>query len=162
MSETTGVFVRHSEIMVASFNDNRLLDGFLQTMSKGYEAIRTVHFAFFDCFPKGFDKNADLELAVRCTGLRTIKVRFHSSQLITWVLEGDYDDGPTAYARSVDEMWAHYKFARLMECMNLQTVIIERKSRTMDAALQVSELLGVHIQQEYMLKHQHSLNVSLV
>jgi hypothetical protein len=160
MSETIGVFVRGSEFLIASFIDNRFLDRFLQTMSKGYEAIRSVHFAFFDCFPSGFPQNSDLELVVRCTGLRTIKITFHATRLITWVLEGDYDDGLTSYPRPVDEMWSHYKFDRLLDCMNLQNIIIQRKGRTIDAALKASENLGERIKAEYTQKHQRSLNVT--
>jgi hypothetical protein len=162
MSETTGVFVRNSEFMIASYNDNLLLDGFLKTVLKGYGAIRSIHFAFFDCFPEGFPQNADLELAVRCTGLRTIKIRFHSTRLIVWVLLGDYDDGLTSRPRRIDEMWAHYKFARLLECVNLQNLIVERKGRNLDAALEASENLGIRIQEEYLRKNQHTLKVTLI
>jgi hypothetical protein len=162
MSETTGVFVRNSEFMIASYNDNLLLDSYLKTVPKGYEAIRLIHFAFFDCFPEGFPQNADLELAVRCTGLRTIKIRFHSTRLIVWVLLGDYDDGLTCRPRRIDEMWAHYKFARLLECVNLQNLIIERKGCNLDAALEASENLGIRIQEEYLRKNQRTLNVTLI
>jgi hypothetical protein len=162
MSETTGVFVRNSQFMIASYNDNLLLDGFLKTMPKGYEAIRSIHFAFFDCFPEGFPQNADLELAVRCTGLRNIKMRFHSTRLITWVLLGNYNDGLTSCPRRIDNMWAHYKFARLLDCVNLETLIIERKGHNLEVALEVSENLGVRIQEEYLLKHQRTLTVTLI
>jgi hypothetical protein len=51
MDETIGVYIRGSTFMTASIHDNRFLDAFLQTIDKGYEAIRSIHFAFFDCFP---------------------------------------------------------------------------------------------------------------
>jgi hypothetical protein len=117
-AETIGVYVRGSTFMVASINDNRLLDGFLYAVDKGYEAIRSIHFAFFDCFLADFPENADLELAFHCKGLHTIRITFHIERLRIFVLEGDYEfeDGLTGYPRSVDEIWAHYRFARLMDC----------------------------------------------
>ncbi|KAH7091551.1 hypothetical protein FB567DRAFT_577405 [Paraphoma chrysanthemicola] len=46
--EIIGVYLRNSMFMVASFEDNRLLDGLLQPVKKGYESVRSIHFAFFD------------------------------------------------------------------------------------------------------------------
>jgi hypothetical protein len=146
--------------MVASFIDNRFLDNLLQAMSKGHKAILSVHFAFFDCYPSGFPKNADLELAVRCTGLRTIKLTFHSTRLFARVFMGENEGGFTSCPRPTDEMWSHYKFDRLLDCMNLQNVVIERKGRTIDAALKSSEDLSKRIQAEYAQKHQRSLDIA--
>tara|TARA_R110002003_G_scaffold562_7_gene20456 strand:- start:7952 stop:8644 length:693 start_codon:yes stop_codon:yes gene_type:complete len=159
MAETIGVYVRGSTFMVASINDNRLLDGFLRTVAKGYEAIRSIHFAFFDCFRANFPQNADLELAFRCKGLHTIRITFHIERLRIFVLEGDYEDGLTGYPRPVDDMWAHYRFARLMDCKNLQEVVIELKGRYVGISIDASENLGNRIKQEYKHANNRDLNI---
>jgi hypothetical protein len=153
MLETIGIYVRNLTFIIASVHDNRLLDSFLQTVSKGYETIRSIHFAFFDCFPTGFAQNADLELAVKCYGLHTIKITFHVSRLQIWVLEGDYEDELTGYPRPVNEIWAHYKLPRLLDCNNLQKVDIERKGRYVDYSVLASEGLGDHIRTGYSKRH---------
>ncbi|KAH7081247.1 hypothetical protein BKA63DRAFT_599618 [Paraphoma chrysanthemicola] len=159
--EIIGVYLRNSMFMVAAFEDNRFLDGFLQTVKKGYESVRSIHFAFFDCFRADFPENADLELAVRCTGIRTIRITFHTSRLTIWVLEGDYDlDGLTGYPRPVDEIWSHYRLARLLDCKMLKEVIIERKGRRPDHAIQAADNLGCRIKQEYEAKHHRTLEVA--
>lgn len=159
MSETIGVYIRGSQFSIASIHDNRFLDGFLQTVSKGYDNIRTIHFAFFDCFPPNYPQNADLELAVRCSGLHTIKLTFHVERLRIWVLDGEYDDGLTGYPRPLNEMWTHYKFVRLTECNNLQKVVLERKGRSVDAAVGASRTLGNHIKEEYKAKHNREIAI---
>ncbi|KAF1915768.1 hypothetical protein BDU57DRAFT_450389 [Ampelomyces quisqualis] len=163
-NETIGVYLRGSKFMVASFLDNRLLDGFLQTAPKAYEAIRSIHFAFFDCYPgpEMFEKNSDLELAVRCTGLRSVKLTFHMSRLCDLVKRDPYDDGEY-YPRSVEDMWTYYKLARLMDCENLENVDIQRKGRSrraVECGVTVSQDLGVRIKAEYDEKHHGDLNVT--
>jgi hypothetical protein len=159
MLETIGVYVRNSTFMIASIHDNCLLDGFLQTVSRGFETIRSIHFAFFDCFPNGYPQNADLELAIKCTGLHTIKITFHLSRLQIWVLEGDYEDGLTGVPRPVDEVWAHYKMPRLLDCKNLQNIDIERKGRYVSHSVLASEQLGGRIKEEYSRKHGRDLQL---
>ena len=160
MGETIRVYIRGSTFMVASIHDNRFLDAFVQTVDKGYEAIRSIHFAFFDCFPGTFPQNADLELAVRCSGLHTVKLSFHVQKLTIWVLEGDYDDGLTRYPRPVNEIWTHYKFSRLLDCANLQKLIIERKGGHNYAGHEASEKLGDHIKAEYKVKHGREIELA--
>lgn len=87
---------------------NRFLDDFLKTVPGGYEKIRSVHFAFFDCFPGAhkYPQNADRKLAVRCTGHRTLKFTFHMSRL-RWVIGDPYDDDDyDTCPRPVEDMWA--------------------------------------------------------
>jgi hypothetical protein len=114
--ETIGVYLRGSTFMVASFPDNRLLVDFLRIVPKGYETIRSIHFAFFDCFPgtMKFAQNADLELAVRCTGLHTVKLTFHMSRLTYSLKPNAYDEWQD-YPRSIDEIWSFYKIRRPLE-----------------------------------------------
>jgi hypothetical protein len=60
--------------MISSIQDNCLVNGFLQTVLKGYKMIRSIHLAFFDCFSRGYPQNAGFELAVKCSGLHTVKI----------------------------------------------------------------------------------------
>jgi hypothetical protein len=122
--------------------------------------MRSFHFVFFDCFPTGYPENANLELAVRCTALHTIKITFRVSRLQIWVLEGDYEDGPMGYPQPVDQIWVHCKLSCLLNCNNLQKIDIERKGRYVDHSVLALEGLEDHIKTKYSKKHGRDLQLT--
>ncbi|KAF2123386.1 hypothetical protein P153DRAFT_371708 [Dothidotthia symphoricarpi CBS 119687] len=157
-AETMGVFLRGSTFTISSFADNEFFVKFLNNIN-AFDAVRRLHFRFFDCFPTSFADNADLELAVRCPGLVSVKLGMHTSKLVMWVLEGEYEDGLTRFPRRVQEMWEHYKLDRLLDCDKLQEVVIERKGRSNDEAVQAACALGECIKQRYMETRKRELLV---
>jgi hypothetical protein len=81
-------------------------------------------------------------------------------KLTIWVLEGDYDDGLTRYPRPSSAMWTHYKLSRLLDCANLQKVIIERRGCHNYAGQEASVNLGNRIKADYEVKHGHETELA--
>lgn len=157
--ETVGVYLRNYVVIIASIKHNQHFESFLQTVRKGYEAIRSIHFTHFAFFPTGYPQNVDLELAVRCTALHTIKLTFDVWKLEDWRSVGD-NGGLTFSPRRVDEMWTHYKFDRLLDCHNLRNLRIEIKGDLNGNVLVASKSLGARIVAEFSARHQRDLQLT--
>jgi hypothetical protein len=157
--ETVGVYLRGSVVMIASIRHNQHFESFLQTVRKGYEAIRSIHFTHFAFCPTGYLQNVDLELAVRCTTLHTIKLTFDMYTLEFWNLGGNNDE-LTCSPRRVEEMWTHYKFDRLLDCHNLRNLEIEHKEYSNEIAWVATESLGARIVAEFSARHQRDLQLT--
>jgi hypothetical protein len=142
--ETIAVLIEGSKFMIASLRDNTFLQTFFKPkgMTGRLELCRDLSFDFFSRFPNGYEKNADLELAVACTSLKTIKLTFHHEPLTRYVLEGDYDEGLTRYPRSADQVFEQFKLRRLLDGKCLKTIIIEHTSYYIPAAVEAAEKLG--------------------
>ncbi|KAF2246891.1 hypothetical protein BU26DRAFT_488295 [Trematosphaeria pertusa] len=161
MAEAVAVFIRNSTFMVSSIGGNRFLEAFL-TRHNSFPNIRSLRFDFFDCFPEGYEENADLALAAKCTGLATIQFTFHSSKLIHWVLEDgdDYDeDGLTSLARPVEQLVERYKLRQLLECKKLDKVIWQRKGYHYDGAEVALQNLGTWVKDQFAEKKRIITNV---
>jgi hypothetical protein len=74
--EIVAGIIENSTFMVASFADNTFLQAFLGVVPGRLQLCRQLNFDYFGRFPGNFDNNADLELAVKCSGLHTIKLTF--------------------------------------------------------------------------------------
>ncbi|KAF2023843.1 hypothetical protein EK21DRAFT_94575 [Setomelanomma holmii] len=115
--ETFGVFMRNSKFMVASIADNTLRT-FVAQIEKGHDDIRELYFDFFDCFGRHHEtveKNADLELAVDCTGLHTLRLTFARKWLGMLVKPDPYSD-LTLFPHTVDSLVGIYRLRRLLAC----------------------------------------------
>jgi hypothetical protein len=121
--ETIEVFLQGTTFRTNSIQQNHFMHAFLSHAPNGFASVRTLAFAFFDCFPPGFDQNADLELAVRCTGLQEIRLSFHDNKLVHWV--APHDTAGLQEPRPASEMWDYYKMDRLFEGGNrLRKVVL--------------------------------------
>ena len=141
--EIVAVVIENSTFMVASFADNTFLQAFLGAVPGRLQLCRQLNFDYFGRFP-GFDKNADLELAVMCSGLHTIELTFHYDTL-TWnkLVGGDYyDEIFERCPRPVEELFDAFRLKRLLDCDMLQTVIIEHVGGEVDAAVRAAQGLG--------------------
>jgi hypothetical protein len=142
--KTVAVLIEGSKFMVASFHDNTFLQAFLKPegVTCRLELCRELSYDFFSRFPTGYEKNADLELAAACTGLKTIKLTFNQKPPTHYVLEGDYDEGLSRYPRSADEAYERVKLQRLLNCKCLKTIITEHTTCYVLAAVKAAENLG--------------------
>ncbi|KAF9691493.1 hypothetical protein EKO04_010237 [Ascochyta lentis] len=127
--EAIHVFLRASTFFVCSYPENQFLTAFL-SMHDGYRSVRGLHFDFFDFYNSRpehqSDTNADLELCVRCTGLKEVKVRMHNARLgqNIWVpLEEELEHR----ANVVQRIWDFFRLGRLTACNGLTKVTILRK-----------------------------------
>lgn len=125
--EIIAVFMRNSVFMIASIHDNRFFREFIASVLDGPKHVRELHFDFFDCFPD-YDKegnkialNSDLELAVHCTGLSTIRMTFARWRL--QVEECDEENEQDADRdRTVAVLVEKYRLRRLLDCGNLRKI----------------------------------------
>lgn len=121
--ETIEVFLQRTLFHICAIEQNRFMHSFLNHAPNGFGAVRRLQFAFFDCFPSGFDMNADLELAVRCPGLQELQISFHDKKLFRW---SGPDDDAVALPRLAQEMWNYYKMDRMLEfgvCFKKVTIL---------------------------------------
>ena len=125
LRETMEVFLEGTIFQVCSIEQNQVVHTFLSHAFNGFASVRGLHFAFFDCFPQGFGLNADLELAVRCSGLQELRLSFHNRKLFQWVRDnGDYVGAP----RPAQEMWDYYELRRVLDAgVRFQKLTILRK-----------------------------------
>lgn len=149
--ETLGVFLRNTNFLMHNIAQNRFFDAFL-TKVDGFRSIRTLSFGYFDCFPSGFERNADLELAARCPGLQELSSSFHANQLEIFEDEaGDPSFG--LLPREPDEMWSHYRMDRLLDCEQLEVIKINHKGWRSNAnTVFAAEGLATRIAREFLVR----------
>lgn len=124
--EIIAVVAEGSKFMVASINDNTFPQTFLKAAPGRLELFRDLSFDFFSRFPSGYEKNADLELAVFCSGLCKIKLRFHFEPLTYFVMENEDNMTMSRPAHSPDQPFDHFKLQRLLDCRSLKNITIEQ------------------------------------
>jgi hypothetical protein len=148
--ETLEVFLHGKMFQVCAIRQNRFMHSLLGLAPAGFESVRRLQFAFFDCFPAGFDLNADLELAASCPGLQEMQISFHDSQLYcSRFVNSDYMHTP----RPVNEMWDYYKIDRLLDFgVRFKKVTILRKGHGNQladyAALDLARFVTLKFQEE--------------
>jgi hypothetical protein len=94
--ETVAVYMRHLTFILTSMRDTVFFRKFIATVQDGPKHVRELHFTHFDFFPdmdmntgQRILKNSGLELAVDCTGLQTVLLRFGRCFLGTDVLDNN-------------------------------------------------------------------------
>jgi len=132
---------------VCAIEQNQFMHSFLGLAPKGFQSVRRLQFAFFDCFPAGFAQNADLELAIRCPGVQELQLSFHDNKLCS--VNGNYTVPP----RPTQEMWDYYRMAWLLDFgVRFGKVTIMRKghgNRPADrAALELARLVMLEFREE--------------
>ncbi|KAJ4409918.1 hypothetical protein N0V91_002394 [Didymella pomorum] len=95
--EPVEVFLHGTVFQVCAIEQNQSIHSFLNLAPKGFEYVRRLQFAFFDCFLVGFALKADLELAIRCPGLQELQITFHDNKLI--YVDGKYIVAPDLQRR---------------------------------------------------------------
>lgn len=92
-----GVFMRNSPTMITSIHDNVYFRKLIAGIENGPAHVRELHFEYFGFFPnytkdgERIPVNSDLELAVDCKGLQTLRLNFPDSQLTALGQSDDQD-----------------------------------------------------------------------
>ncbi|KAF3044579.1 hypothetical protein E8E11_008171 [Didymella keratinophila] len=151
---------------VCAIEQNQFMHSFLSLAPKGFEYMRRLQFAFFDCFPTGLALNADLELAVRCPGLQELQLSFHDNKL--FILHS-VDCSYVSAARPAQEIWEYYKMDRLLDFgVHFKKVTILRKgygNQFADrAALELARFVMLKFQEDKaaMLRPGSSATIKLL
>ncbi|KAH5062417.1 hypothetical protein HBH96_065870 [Parastagonospora nodorum] len=147
--EIIAVVIEGSKFMVASIKDNAFLQTFLKAAPGRLELCRDLSFDFFSRFPYGYEKNSDLELAVLCNGLRTIKLTFHFEPLTYLVMESEDNMTLSRRARSPNELLENFKLQRLLDCRSLKNITIEQTSQHVMEASRAANDLGELIKTKF-------------
>ena len=152
--ETVANFIIASKILVCSYNDNLFLRAFLEAENGRFEQVRQLDLKFFSRYKGNTIENADLELAVQCTGLRIIKLGFHKEELTYYRLDDDSDmllQCSTQPNKAAD-LFSKYKLERLLDCDMLETIIIEHSGYFSLTAEAVAAELGVMLRGKFAAK----------
>jgi hypothetical protein len=152
--ETVANFIIASKILVCSYNDNLFLRAFLEAENGRFEQVRQLDFEFFSRYKRDTTENADLELAVQCTGLRIIKLGFHKEELTYYRLDDDSDmwlQCSTQPNKAAD-LFSKYKLERLLDCDMLETIIIEHSGYFSLTAEAVAAELGAMLREKFAAK----------
>jgi hypothetical protein len=152
MEEGVAVLIEGSKFMVASIHDNTFLRAFLNAAPGRLQLCRNLSFDYFSRFPSGYEKNADLELAAACSGLRTIKLTFHYEPITLLVAEGAYEDSLTRQPCSAESLFTKFRLNRLLACDMLKTIILEHTSYHSAAGVEALEGLGDLMSQQFAMK----------
>lgn len=144
MEETIAAVIEGSVIIIESFDDNVLLRAFLNLAPGRNGVIRQLNFDSFSRCPEGLPVNQDLELAVRCTGLRTIKLTFDEKDLTRNVLIDETYGYRVQIPKNPEDLYAEYKLERLLDCKMLSLIIITQcgwKSEPEDVVNELGQML---------------------
>jgi hypothetical protein len=122
------VQMRNSRFMISSIRDNMFFRRFIASVQDGPKHVRELHFDNFDFFPDHdpttgarIPRNSDLDLAVDCTGLHTMRITMGRRFLGTTDTNGNYTE------KTVQELVDKYRFDRLLDCGKLRKIILDGK-----------------------------------
>lgn len=107
--ETVQEFLRSTKFVSSSIDNNTALTEFLGSVPGGFECVRELYFDYFSRLKSTAMHNMNLELAVRCTSLRELKIMMHNLEM---------------GLRTVQAAWTYYIFDRLLGCRCLIKVTI--------------------------------------
>jgi hypothetical protein len=145
-SEIIGVFMRNSKFMIASIHDNVFFRKFIASVRNGPAHVRELHLDFFDFFPdyevttgKRIPVNSDLELALACHGLHTLRLAFRTRNL---------RDSSTGTPKTVEELVGKYRLRRLLDCEKLRKIHLYGRYRY-DGPMQVLRDLADWVTAEF-------------
>lgn len=79
--ETVQESLRDTKFVSSSIDDNTALTGFLRSVSGDPECVRELYFDCFSRLKSTAVHNMYLELAVRCKGLRELKIMLHNLEM---------------------------------------------------------------------------------
>ncbi|KAG9186082.1 hypothetical protein G6011_02638 [Alternaria panax] len=150
--ETVVSFINASKFLVCSYDDNLFLHAFLKAVDGRFEQVRQLDLEFFSRYKGDTTENADLELAVKCTGLRTIKLGFHKEELTFYLLEDEYEMQCSTQPCAATDLFSKYKLERLLDCGMLVTIIIEHSGYFSEAAEEAAAELGRMLEQKFAAK----------
>ncbi|KAH7366611.1 hypothetical protein BKA66DRAFT_573277 [Pyrenochaeta sp. MPI-SDFR-AT-0127] len=157
MEEMVAIFIVGSQFTVCSVRDNAYMWSFLEANPARFKHCRQLNFDYFGRFPEEILVNQDIEMAVRCKGLTTIKLTFHVDTLTYWVSEGSYEDGFTRAPYTADRLFVRYRLKRLLGCRMLKTIIIEHAGYFSEEAEHVARELGELLKLEFMNKAEKQI-----
>ncbi|KAF2822986.1 hypothetical protein CC86DRAFT_423059 [Ophiobolus disseminans] len=125
------VYIRHARFDIESSSDVPYFRRFIESIPNGADHVRELFFKDFDKFPE-YDKTSDeftptkpgLELAVACSDLRALRLRFETSFFtnVTW----DSVLSMRVYPPDTHQKVAvTYQIQRLLDCKRLRKVVLE-------------------------------------
>jgi hypothetical protein len=128
-SESAQVFLRHAKVVISNYAANLFMCEFLNHV-QGFSSIWNIALPYFDYFPgvgntkDGHlcEKNSDLALVSRCSGIHAVKITMGMKNLRNWVLKArkDYEDGLDAVAKTVPEVVKFYDLEKMFACDGLR------------------------------------------
>lgn len=134
--EIAAVYIRNTNFLVTSIDANHFLTKFLEGIPNdaGFKSIRNMALPYFDCFPgigntkngQFIEKNNDLVLVAKCSGLRTIKMSMHMKQMCKPVKEQGNITGWTV--KTVPELVLYYDLEKVFACTGLRKIHWDGKS----------------------------------
>ena len=151
IEECIALVLEISQLQFVSLYDNKLLRAFLDAFPGRWNHVRHLSFNLFSRLPEGSAVNQDLELAVVCNGLRTLKFGFRVSDLTTW----DMEEGTEEVARracEADQLFTKYKLGRLLDCDKLDEIIIHQAYVSSTAADEAAERLCAFLEDNFARK----------
>ncbi|KAJ4374865.1 hypothetical protein N0V83_001943 [Neocucurbitaria cava] len=146
MEETIAAVIEGAVIIVYTSENTKYLRAFLDRAPGRYGVVRQLNFNSFSRCSTNVPVNQDLELAVRCTGLRTITLILDDENLTLDVFSGDgtsddgTSDGPVLIPMKPEDLYANFELERLLDCNLLSKIIIEHCNYTSVAEDVVIEL----------------------
>ncbi|KAF2846720.1 hypothetical protein T440DRAFT_540784 [Plenodomus tracheiphilus IPT5] len=141
--EIIAATLEETTYVICSINDNKKLRAFLDALPRRYASIRCLSFAYFCRFPSDLEQNQDLELAILCTGLHTIKMTFHVDTLV------DYSIGE---ALKPEGLFEYYKLERLLYCDKLRVIVFHCIGLWHPAMFPVAKKLGTMLVEKFAEK----------
>jgi hypothetical protein len=140
-NEIIAVQMRNSRFMIASERDNNFFRRFIASAHDGPKHVRELYFDNFDYFPD-YDRttgmripmSSDMELAVNCTGLRTLQLTVRLQSLGTNGTNGIWTE------KTVQELVEKYRLARLLDCRNLRKVVFDGRHGYLGSAKVLDDL----------------------
>jgi hypothetical protein len=136
--ETVAMVIEVSQVLVCSYNENKLLRAFLEAALGRFWLVRPLNFEFFSCFKPEFGNKSDLQLAVECKGLRAIKLGFYRDEIT------DMGRRPKTM-----EFFLKYRLERLLYCSMLKSIGIEHSDYFSEVAKEAAFDLGELLEQKF-------------
>jgi len=121
--EIVAVFLRGAMLKIESAEDNDFFREFIATVPGGVNHVRRLYFSEFDGYDETIgERNLDLELAVACRGLHTLRLKFDRKVLGTDTFNAPPAGGRVYVPKTVEELVAKYGLRRLLDCDTLRKV----------------------------------------
>jgi hypothetical protein len=158
--EIAGVFMRSQVFYISSIRDNTFFRKSIASVKDGAKHVRELHFLNFDFFPNNdrvtgerIPTNSDLELAVDCYGLHTVKLTMGRRFLgANW-----WDNDTQQYVwrpQTVANLVEKYRLRRLLDCKKLRKICWDGKTNG-NGSVQVLQDLAEWVEAEFAAKNHH-------
>lgn len=130
---------------LCSIDDNKYFKEFLSAAPRRYALVRHLSFKYFSRCPRDVAVNQDVELAIDCTGLHTVKLNLHRDEITAGALDHSFPD-------VIESLWDRFKLHRLLDCRKLKKVILGGQGPNTSEAQEARLNLGKYIKAKFATK----------